>query len=218
MKTRNEREAAGSLPLVATRRRTRLAPDARREEILQTAGRLFAERSYSEVSASEVARQAGITPGLLHHYFGGKRGLFVTLVERLGPQIIEVIRVDTSRPVRVRTRSFAKQWLDWIDANREIWLATAGLDEDLPDPELRAAVDAIRERVIASLIADYPATLADQPQVRLMLRSFLAFNRIVLRSWLNQDVSRDDAERLLAQTLHALITSVAPKLNGPRVR
>lgn len=218
MKNRNEREAAGSLPPVATRRRTRLAPDARREEILHTAGRLFAERSYAEVSASEVARQAGITPGLLHHYFGGKRGLFVTLVERLGPQIIEVIRVDTSRPVRVRTRSFAKQWLDWIDANREIWLATAGLDEDLPDPELRAAVDAIRERVIASLIADYPATLDDQPQVRLMLRSFLAFNRIVLRSWLNQDVSRDDAERLLAQTLHALITSVAPKLNGPRVR
>lgn len=195
--------------------RTRLSPDARREEILQSAGRLFAERSYAEVSASEVARQAGITPSLLHHYFGGKRGLFVTLVERLGPQIIEVIRVDPGPPVRVRTRSFAKQWLDWIDSNREIWLATAGLDEDLPDPELRAAVYAIRERVIDSLIADYPASLPDQPQVRLMLRSFLAFNRIVLRGWLDGDVSRDDAERLLAHTLHALISSVAPKLNGP---
>lgn len=218
MKDRNWHGGVGSLRPVATRRRTRLAPGARREEILQTAGRLFAERSYAEVSASEVARQAGITPGLLHHYFGGKRGLFVTLVEGLGPQIIEVIRVDTSRPVRARTRSFAKRWLDWIDANREIWLATAGLDENLPDPELRAAVDAIRERVIDSLIADYPAILADQPQIRLMLRSFLAFNRIVLRSWLDRDVSRDDAERLLAQTLHALITRVAPKLNGPPSR
>ena len=53
----------------------------------------------------------------------------------------EVIRVDTTRPLRVRTRSFASSWLEWVDANRQIWLATAGLDENLPDPEIQAAVD-----------------------------------------------------------------------------
>ena len=195
--------------------RTRLPPATRREEILDAARRLFAERGYTAVSASEVARQAGITPGLLHHYFGGKRGLFITLVERLGPQIIEVIRVDTARPVRARTRSFAACWLGWIDANREIWLATGGLEENLTDPELRAAVDAIRERVIDSLIADYPTTLSDEPQMRLMLRSFLAFNRVVVRSWLSGEVGRPEAQRLLANTLHSLITAVAPRLKRP---
>lgn len=200
---------------MTTRPRTRLAPAARREDILQTAGRLFAERGYEAVPASEVARQAGITPGLLHHYFGGKRGLYVTLVERLGSQIIEVIRVDSTQPVRARTRSFANSWLDWVDANRQIWLATAGLDENVADPELRAIVDGIRERVIDGFIADYPATLSDQPQIRLMLRSFLAFNRVVLRSWLNEEVSRADGLRLLADTLHALVTTVAPRLHRP---
>jgi AcrR family transcriptional regulator len=200
---------------VATRSRARLPPATRREEILDVAARLFAERGYAAVSASEVARHAGITPGLLHHYFGGKRGLFETLVERLGPQIIETIRVDSQRTVRVRTRSFAASWLKWIDANRQIWLATAGLDENLVEAELRAIVDGIRERGIDSLIADYPATLSDEPQIRLMLRSFLAFNRVVVHSWLNGDTSRTDAERLLADTLHSLITTVAPKLNRP---
>ncbi len=200
---------------MATRPRTRLTPAARREDILQTAGRLFAERGYAEVPASEVARQAGITPSLLHHYFGGKRGLFVMLVERLGPQIIEVIRVDPTRPVHLRTRSFANSWLDWIDANRQIWLATAGLDENLADPELRAIVDGIRERVIDGFIADFPATLSDQPQIRLMLRSFLAYNRVVLRSWLNEEVSRAEAQRLLGDTLRVLVTTVAPRLNRP---
>ena len=203
---------------MASRPRTRLTPAARREDILQTAERLFAERGYEEVPASEVARQAGISPSLLHHYFGGKRGLFVTLVERLGPQIIEVIRVDSTRPVRVRTRSFANSWLDWIDANHQIWLATAGLDENLADPDLRAIVDGIRERVIDGFIADYPATLADQPLIRLMLRSFLAYNRVVLRSWLNAEISRADAERLLADTLHALVTNVAPRLDRPTTK
>ena len=203
---------------MATRSRTRLSPAARRAEILDTAGRLFAERGYAAVSASEVARRAGVTPGLLHHYFGGKRGLFVTLVERLGAQITDVTRVDTTEPTRVRTRAFATSWVEWVDANRQIWLATSGLDDNLADPELRAIVDAIRERVIDGFIADYPATLTDEPQIRLMLRSFLAFNRVVMRSWLDGAVSRAEAERLLAETLHALITTVAPKVSSPRAK
>jgi AcrR family transcriptional regulator len=201
---------------VATRPRTRLSPSTRRAEILDTAGRLFAERGYAAVPASEVARRAGVTPGLLHHYFGGKRGLFITLVERLGAQITDVIRVDTTEPVRVRTRAFATAWVQWLDANRQIWLATSGLDENLADPQLRAIVDAIRERVIDSFIADYPATLSDEPEIRLMLRSFLAFNRVVVRSWLDGAVSRAEAERLLAETLHALIATVAPTVCRPR--
>ena len=203
---------------MATRPRTRLSPATRREEILDAAGRLFADRGYAAVSASEVARQAGVTPGLLHHYFGGKRGLFITLVERLGPQIIDVIHVDTTgRCASARGRS-PTSWLEWVDANRQIWLATAGLDENLADPELQAVVDAIRERVIDSFIADYPATLSDEPQIRLMLQSFLAFNRVVVRSWLDGEVSRAEAERLLADTLHALVTTVAPQVSSPRAR
>jgi AcrR family transcriptional regulator len=201
---------------VAARPRTRLSPAARRAEILDAASRLFAEHGYAAVSASDVARRAGVTPGLLHHYFGGKRGLFVALVEQLGAQIPDVIRVDTTKPVRVRTRAFATSWVEWVDANRQIWLANSGMDENPADPELRAIVDGVRERVIDSLIADYPATLSDEPQIRLMLRSFLAFNRVVVRSWLDGAVSRAEAERLLAETLHALITTVAPKVNRPR--
>jgi AcrR family transcriptional regulator len=207
--------ATGSLPAVTNRPRTRLSPATRRAEILGAASRLFAERGYAAVSASEVAREAGVTPGLLHHYFGGKRGLFVTLVERLGAQVTDVIRVDTTQPVRVRTRAFANSWVGWVDTNRQTWLATSCLDENLVEPELRAVVDGIRERVIDSLIADYPTTLSDDPQIRLMLRAFLAFNRVVVRSWLDGATSRAEAERLLADTLRALITTVAPKVSSP---
>ena len=201
---------------MATRPRTRLSPATRRAEILDAAGGLFSERGYAAVSASEVARRAGVTPGLLHHYFGGKRGLLATLVERLGAQITDVIRVDTTEPVRVRTRAFATSWFDWVDANRQIWLATSGLDENFADPDLRAIVDGIRERVVDSFIADYPATLSNEPQIRLMLRSFLAFHRVVVRNWLDGDASRAEAERLVAETLYALITAVAPKVSSPR--
>ena len=201
---------------MSARPRTRLAPAARRDAILEVAGRLFSEHGYAAVSASEVAREAGVAPALVHHYFGGKRGLFIELVERLGPAVDEAVRVDTTRPLDARTRMFAERWLGWISAHRQIWLATAGRDENITDRELGAAVDRVRERAIDSFIEDYPETLFDEPLIRLMLRSYLAFNRVVVRAWLNGSTSQADAQDLLADTLHVLITAVAPALkNAP---
>ncbi len=44
--------------------------------ILSTATTLFLERGYAAVSLSLIAKEAGVTKSLLHHYFGDKRGLW----------------------------------------------------------------------------------------------------------------------------------------------
>lgn len=44
--------------------------------ILSTATALFLERGYDAVSLSLIAKQAGVTKSLLHHYFGDKPGLW----------------------------------------------------------------------------------------------------------------------------------------------
>lgn len=44
--------------------------------ILRTATTLFLERGYASVSLSLIAKQAGVTKSLLHHYFGDKQGLW----------------------------------------------------------------------------------------------------------------------------------------------
>ena len=48
----------------------RLDPGQRREQILDAANALFAERAYDEVSIEDIAGAAGVTRGLVHHYFG----------------------------------------------------------------------------------------------------------------------------------------------------
>ncbi|HEV3128897.1 MAG TPA: helix-turn-helix domain-containing protein, partial [Solirubrobacteraceae bacterium] len=120
---------------MATRPRTRLAPDARRDEILENARRLFGARSYAAVSASEIARAAGVTPALVSHYFpGGKRDLFLALVAQLREQVPQTIRVDPGLPVRKRVNATVDNWLDWLEANPEIWLATAAQGDYIADP------------------------------------------------------------------------------------
>ncbi len=61
-------------------RRVRMDPDARRDQILRVAARLFSERPYSDVSISDIAGEAGIARGLLHHYFGSKREVYLEVV------------------------------------------------------------------------------------------------------------------------------------------
>lgn len=53
-----------------------------RERILKAAGELFARRGLAATRISDVAAGAGVSHGLLYHYFGGKDELFTALVER----------------------------------------------------------------------------------------------------------------------------------------
>src|SRR5580698_8376746 len=61
----------------------RLDHDERRAQILTCARRLFSERNYDAVSTTDIAREAGVARGLLHHYFGTKRDLYLEVVGSL---------------------------------------------------------------------------------------------------------------------------------------
>jgi AcrR family transcriptional regulator len=198
---------------IATRPRTRLAPDARREEILDHARELFGARSYAAVSASEIARAAGVTPALVSHYFpGGKRDIFLTLVAQLTEHVLETIRADPARPLRERVATTTENWLDFLEANSQTWLATAAQGDYIADPDLQALVDAARDRTVDTLINDYPDALTNDRRTRLMLRNWLGLNRAASRSWLKGEATRAETALLLTETLHHLITTVAPAL------
>src|ERR1700722_10855382 len=48
-----------------------------RGEIVEAAKRVFAAKGYDGTSLRAVAREAGVDPALVHHYFDGKASLFV---------------------------------------------------------------------------------------------------------------------------------------------
>lgn len=68
--------------------RRRLAPEARRAEILDAALRVFVDMGFERATLQDVADRAGVTKGALYHYFDSKDMLFSELIrERLGARV-----------------------------------------------------------------------------------------------------------------------------------
>ena len=54
-------------------KRTRLTPEARRAQLIELGVEMLATRTLDELSVEEIAQHAGISRGLLFHYFASKQ-------------------------------------------------------------------------------------------------------------------------------------------------
>jgi len=190
---------------------SRLDPGQRRELILDAANPLFAGRAYDEVSIEDIATAAGVTRGLVHHYFGGRREVYIGLLERLGALREEELRPPVGRSARARVGDTVSRWLDWTQENRTVWLGTIGHGEDIADPEVRRIVADLVRRAVA-LLARYHADIAeDSPRLRHALECWTGLNRAATRRWLSGEGTREATQELLTLTLeHVLRTFGAP--------
>src|SRR3954447_3163660 len=190
---------------------SRLAPAQRRDQILDAANALFAERAYDEVSIEDIASSAGVTRGLVHHYFGGRNDVYVGLLERLGTQREDELRPPAGRSAAARVGDTVSRWLDWTEANRTIWLATIAPGEDTADPDARRVVADLVRRAVSLLITFHADIAHDSPRLRHALECWTALNRAATRRWLRGEASREATHELLAATLeHVVRTFGAP--------
>jgi TetR/AcrR family transcriptional regulator, fatty acid biosynthesis regulator len=68
--------------VTATRKRTRLTPQARREQILDEAARVILDEGLTAVSMERLAREVGISKGLVYNYFPTRDALLAALLHR----------------------------------------------------------------------------------------------------------------------------------------
>ena len=92
--------------------RARLDAAQRRAQILDAANELFAEHGYDGVAVDDIARAAGVTRGLVHHYFGGRKDVYLGLLTWLGAVREDELRPPTGRSARARVGDSVSRWLD----------------------------------------------------------------------------------------------------------
>ena len=167
----------------------------------------------------DISRAAGVTRGLVHHYFGGRKDVYIALVERLGGLGEEGLRPPVVS-ARARVADTVSRWLDWTEANRTIYLGTIAPGEDIADPDVRRVVTELRHRAVA-LVAAFHADIAeDSPRLRYALECWTGLNRAATRRWLRGESSRETttSARLDARTRPAHLRRVTqrgpPRISG----
>jgi AcrR family transcriptional regulator len=192
----------------------RLEHDERRTQILACAGKLFSESNYTAVSTSDIAREAGVARGLLHHYFGTKRELYLEVIRAL-------MRVP-SNPVPLRSperglevviAESVDRWMQMLERNRGTWLAAIGAGGLGRDPEAEAILDEARERAADRLIEAVHTFEAEPapPELRAAIRSYSGFAEAASIQWLERGrLSREQTRVLLVEGFLSIVRDVLP--------
>ena len=199
-------------PTIASQPRwRRLEPDERRAQILACARRLFGERTYESVSTTELARESGVARGLINHYFGTKRELYLEVVREL--VFIPDFAVErlAHGTLEQRVTASIDRFLDVIERNRNMWLGMLGTggygrDEDVA-AILREADEDTADRMLETL--GLKRISAGREELRAMIRAYSALAKTSTGEWMVRGtLTREHVRTLLCTTLVAIVRDV----------
>lgn len=195
------------------RTRRRLSTEERREELLAVGARLFSESAYDDVWIERVAEIAGVSRGLLYHYFPTKRDFFAAVVERESVRMLRMTAAVPGIPAREQLTAGLDTFLEYVEAHahgyRAFHRADAAGDQAVRKVYQRALA-AQERQILAALAADpeFGTVLETRPDTRLAVRGWLAFTTAVCLEWLRgSTLSREQVRDLCAR---ALLGVVAP--------
>lgn len=102
---------------------------ARRKQIVDTAIRTIASRGYSRTSLAEIAREAGISKGVISYYFDGKGQLTEEILSRLMREPAKFIkeRVDACGTAREKLQAYVAANFEFAKSHRNELLALVDL-------------------------------------------------------------------------------------------
>jgi AcrR family transcriptional regulator len=180
--------------------RTRLAPDDRRERVLAAATTLFENEPYDQLTTQRLAEGCGVSEGLVYHYFGTKRGLYVACVERKLSELVRSIRdPGADLPIEERLRGAIDSYLDFVERFPRGYTAVLGGGIGT-DAEVEGLVEDARARfcrlIVRGLGVEQPS-----PRFDLAVYGWMGFVEAACTRWLRTPgIERDDVAELLTET------------------
>jgi AcrR family transcriptional regulator len=191
---------------MASEKRTRLDPVARRAQLIDLGVEMLATRTLDELSVEDIAQKAGISRGLLFHYFSSKQEFHVEVARAAAAALIARTAPDTSQPPIEALRGALAAFIDYVEENPDNYKslvrgAASG------DADMRAIFDATRSTMAGRVIAvlgDLGLPLG--PRAELAVHGWVAFTEeCVIRSLADGVRDRDGLLDMLAKSLPALV-------------
>jgi AcrR family transcriptional regulator len=197
---------------MSEKRAARLSPDERRAQLVAIGLDMLADRSLDELSTDEVARRAGISRGLLFHYFDSKRDFYRAVVQQECDCFAAATEPDSSLEPVPWLRSFITGFVAYVLERRKVYLAlvrgAAG-----SHPAVEDIVEGTRD-TLARRAEEGQRRLGmpDSPRLWTATRAWMAFAEEAVTSW---PLDEPDALAELAAFLESSFISLLGTLDRP---
>lgn len=180
----------------------------RREQLLEIARELFAERGFEGTSVEEIAARAGVSKPVVYEHFGGKEGAYAVVVDRETQTLHSAIRDALTTPgagSRELLERGAMALLRYIDECPDGFriLSRDPLREPTPTPgqpsgSFASILSDIAVQVEDLLAAEFAKTGHDPQFVGLYAQALVGLVAQTGQQWLeNREPARDVVARHL---------------------
>src|SRR5947209_16672542 len=136
--------------------RTPKVVEDRREQIIDAAMCVFSQKGFTRATNKDIAREAGITSGLIYHYFKNKEALLKAVIEERSP--LKVFRSLPSQVMALSPEVFLllllRQVLSVVEGEQFIQLIRVFVPEVIHNPEMALMALPMFQQVL-SFLEDY---------------------------------------------------------------
>jgi len=188
--------------------RTRLTPDQRRTQLIELGVSLLATRSLDELTIDVLAEEAGISRGLLYHYFGNKQDFREAVVRRAVGDLVEQTAPPEGGEPLERLLASVAAYVDYVVANYQGYVSIVR-GAARGNETLRQVYEETRTALTDRIFTEdaQGEIIPDTPAARLMVRGWSAMGEEMVLTWVAdpRGVTRDQLLEALAASLPALV-------------
>lgn len=205
-----------------TKARVRLDVDERRAQLIELGLAEFGSRPYDEVSIDAIAQVAGISKGLVYHYFPTKRAFYIACIREGATRVVNNIEAPSEGSPFEQLRAGIDRYLEYVRVHG-VAFATLMRSGVGADREITEIIDETRDVLLNLLrgglielfpnVADTKGTLLD-----ITMRGWIGLVESSSIAWVEACLARDSkkhapsAEALRDTLSEALIAIVASAL------
>lgn len=184
----------------AAAKRVRMDVDVRKQMLLELGRVYFSKHIYDEISIDDLAREAGISKGLLYHYFPTKRVFYVEVIRAANAQLLKMTDTARDHPPLERLSHGLDAYLNFAEENARTYTALhrsgIGVDAEISEI-LESSRWVVIGRVLDALDLKKPPA-----KIRIALRGWIGFTEAVTLEWLEkQELKKEELRKLLVQQL-----------------
>lgn len=194
---------------MSDRPRNYMSQDERRLQLLEMGLRLFGAHSYEDVSIDDIAREGGVSRGLLYHYFGSKRGFYTEVVRFAGLLLLQGLMPREELSGEENLVTGLRAFFAFVDEHSTSYLALmhGGLGFD---DQVRAVIEDTRSTIVDQILDGVDFPLEDNAITRIVTRSWLGSVETAALRWLDdRDLSTDELIMVLASSLMASLATLS---------